>query len=168
MLKYEFGRIIPNENKLEFNFPMNHEKEQKILIGILSFILGMAVFYFSSAFLFPTYSQQIEGGYFYFKLGNVSTINIGNEQFILFRGEGSSMSPTFPDNALVIVQEINKTNITIGDVITYRSTNRYVTHRIIKIKNGKYLTRGDNVNYGFSDSWIDEKDVVGKVIGVLY
>lgn len=56
-----------------------------------------------------------------------------------------------------------KSNYKIGDVVTYKKDNYFITHRIVKDNNdGNYITKGDANNV--EDEMIDEKDIVGKVM----
>ena len=56
-----------------------------------------------------------------------------------------------------------KSDYTIGDVVTYKKDNYYITHRIVKDNNdGNYITKGDANNV--EDEMINEKDIVGKVM----
>ncbi len=50
----------------------------------------------------------------------------------------------------------------IGDVITFRENDYFVTHRIIDISNDGITTKGDANNT--EDTKIDKTDIVGKVI----
>ena len=56
----------------------------------------------------------------------------------------------------------DKKNYKVNDVVTYTVDDYFVTHRIIKIENGKITTKGDANNS--EDKEIDESQIIGKVI----
>ena len=56
-----------------------------------------------------------------------------------------------------------KKEYVVGDIVTYRKNDYYITHRIIKSINGdKVITKGDANNV--ADDEIDKSAIVGKVI----
>src|SRR5574344_106335 len=85
----------------------------------------------------------------------------------------NSMDPVFSKGDAVIVRKLNKDdlkNIEIGDIIVYSHDNKYIVHRVIKIKNvnGKLLfnTKGDNNDS--NDAWdIEESDIKGRVRTII-
>lgn len=62
----------------------------------------------------------------------------------------NSMSPVFKSGDLIIVEKTDCNNIAVGDIISYFYDNgssvRTITHRVVEIKNGKYITKGDANN----------------------
>lgn len=62
----------------------------------------------------------------------------------------NSMSPEFRSGDLIIIEKIDCNNISVGDIISYfydnGSTVRTITHRVVEIRNGKYITKGDANN----------------------
>ena len=62
------------------------------------------------------------------------------------------------DHILIVKQNDYK----IGDVVTYKKDNGYITHRIIKIDQDKITTKGDANNV--EDESVDKKRIVGKVV----
>lgn len=62
------------------------------------------------------------------------------------------------DHILIIKQD----NYKIGDIVTYKKDNGYITHRIIKIDKNEITTKGDANN--IEDESIDKKKIVGKVV----
>jgi signal peptidase len=63
-----------------------------------------------------------------------------------------------------IITKITK-NVKLDDVITYETDGEYVTHRIIEVYNGTYVTKGDANNT--KDDPIDQSQIVGKEVAVL-
>ena len=49
-----------------------------------------------------------------------------------------------------------------GDIITYWEEDALITHRILKIKNGKIVSKGDNNNE--EDQEISQNKILGKVM----
>ncbi len=57
---------------------------------------------------------------------------------------------------------VKKNNYKIGDVVTYKKEDYYVTHRIIKKNKNKVITKGDANN--IADEEINTSSIIGKVI----
>ena len=55
-----------------------------------------------------------------------------------------------------------KSNYKVGDVVTYRVKDYFITHRIVKIENGKIITKGDANNT--EDDGISPDRIVGKAV----
>ena len=101
--------------------------------------------------------------------------------------EAASMYPTLSPGAQVFVMSTSTHgNITIyppvsiGDILVFKVKNvllangtyftGMVAHRVIEISNkgnmSEYLTKGDNMKSG--ELWVNQSQVYGKVVGVLY
>lgn len=86
-----------------------------------------------------------------------------------FLGVGSaiiisgSMEPTIHINDMVITMQAG---YDVGDIIMFDDGHALVTHRIIQIKNGQYVTQGDHNNTQDS-KLVHENDIVGKVIFII-
>ena len=52
------------------------------------------------------------------------------------------MEPKIPTGSIVIVTNIYK-SYDFGDVITYKKSEQYITHRIVSKLNREYITKGD-------------------------
>ena len=73
-----------------------------------------------------------------------------------------SMEPTIKVGDIIVIDTKAKT-YEIGDVITFYDTNgNFVTHRIVDVKGGKMITKGDNNQSPDEDMTIDH--IVGKYI----
>ena len=81
---------------------------------------------------------------------------------------------SFPQGALIFVQMLDtdeRNGLQVGDVITFVSSEAYVTHRIIGINHGaggevlSFITQGDA--NPVSDGAIPAENVVGKCIGSI-
>ena len=73
---------------------------------------------------------------------------------------GCSMRPMLREHKdVVTMSQINR-KLKKGDVVVYPSkSGEFVLHRIVAIKKGEYIIRGDN-NY-FTEYGITDKDIVG-------
>lgn len=69
------------------------------------------------------------------------------------------MSPELRVGDYILVGKSN--NYKVGDIITYKSNNTYITHRIVYVNDKKIITKGDSNNT--NDDFISKKDVVGKL-----
>ena len=57
---------------------------------------------------------------------------------------------------------LRKSDYQIGDIVTYNTKGYFVTHRIVKMEDGKVITKGDANNV--EDEGISEEQIEGKVI----
>lgn len=81
----------------------------------------------------------------------------------------NSMIPVFSRGDSVVIKKVNAQDIKsleIGDIIQYRSENKYVVHRIVEKIEGKkdntYITKGDN------NKNVDSKAVSSdKIVGIV-
>lgn len=75
-----------------------------------------------------------------------------------------SMEPAIKTGAVVLVMSADEYEV--EDVITfglYSKENPPTTHRIIEVKDGRYITQGD-ANGGTDMRPVSPKDVIGKVV----
>lgn len=78
----------------------------------------------------------------------------------IYRIETGSMETDVHAGDYVLV--LDKKNYKIGDIVTYKKSKYYITHRIIKKKGDSVVTKGDANNT--KDKATDVKNIVGKVI----
>lgn len=78
------------------------------------------------------------------------------------------MHPTFTDPQFLIVEPVRKEDIQVGDIIIFKVdySDKLIIHRIIAMRNGTYITRGDNC------ADIDPKpvrfdDIQGRATGIV-
>ena len=74
---------------------------------------------------------------------------------------------TIPEDSLIMVHSLSdeqKTELKVGDVVTFHQDNKYKVHRIIEIDGEKIITKGD-ANPS-PDAPIKMGDIDGKVVGV--
>lgn len=112
-----------------------------------------------------------------FVLGIIATLaiwmsiqlNVQNKEYVnifgysIFSTETASMSPTIEIGDIVFVkigEQVQK-----DDIITYRSGNAFITHRIIEINGDSIIAKGDNNNT--QDEAIQRNDIIGKVTYIM-
>jgi len=84
----------------------------------------------------------------------------GFKPFIVLSG---SMEPTIKTGDIAIIKNAKKEVLKEGDIIAFRSGTSVVTHRIIEIKEDKFITKGDNNNT--EDRFpVEYKDIEGVFI----
>ena len=85
---------------------------------------------------------------------------IGYEPAIVMSG---SMEPVFHTGSILLVDKNQKDDVGIGDAIAFTTGGKYIAHRIVKICDRGYITRGDANDS--CDPWIVAyEDVKGKVV----
>jgi len=100
----------------------------------------------------------------------IQTKAMGNEPGIvghrLYTVDSGSMSPTIKQGALIIVQQVEPSEIKVGDIISYYGNGTsVVTHRAREvISNGEsFTTRGD-ANDSDDALQVDGSKLIGKVV----
>lgn len=83
--------------------------------------------------------------------------------YTVFRVITGSMADTIKPQDIVIVK-ITK-DVEVNDIITYKSDNDFITHRLISKNGDELITKGDaNTS---EDNPININDVVGKIIFIF-
>lgn len=115
-------------------------KLKRLIITILVFLVAIIIFF------------QIKENIImkYFDLG-------------LFIVRSGSMNPELKIGDVIIVKKYNQYRI--GDIITFKEKDNYITHRIINVINNKYVTKGD-FNNTEDLELVKNDNVIGKVIYV--
>lgn len=83
--------------------------------------------------------------------------------FKLLVVETGSMEPTIQTGSVVVVSRAN--DYQPGDIITFRDSTRSktsVTHRIVELENGQFVTKGD-ANDSADFNKVTSANIVGKV-----
>lgn len=142
-------------------------KSLTIICAILIISLIIFLLYFQ---FFPSYTDISPKNYFSKTISwNTSVSEF--KDLLQFRMQyTSSMFPTIPyDSAILVIPSNKMGNLQEGDIIAFYlpSAKNLVAHRIIKIKNEDYLTKGDNVKYS-DQYWVKKEEIIGKVVGILY
>jgi len=76
----------------------------------------------------------------------------------------NSMWPVLEKGDLILIKGANKDDIKIGDVVVYEVENGFIIHRVVKLMDKSFVTKGDanTVN----DQPIKYDKVVGKTINL--
>jgi len=91
-------------------------------------------------------------------LSNIRRGNIG-----VIPLKGISMLPTLPDGTVLFV--CAQLDYYIGDIVVfYYPTEGYLVHRIVEIKEGAILCRGDNSK---RVEVIMKRQIIGKVVNYI-
>jgi len=101
--------------------------------------------------------------------GHLSPENRILDNYKTFVVLSGSMNPTFDAKSLIVVKPIEASNVRVGDILTFRSSdtsNNNTTHRVVEINNEmgnlSFITRGDanNVNDPVP---LYPQNIIGKV-----
>lgn len=87
----------------------------------------------------------------------------GYKTYVIISG---SMVPNFNIGDVVIVKETSKEKLNVGDVISFKSDDATITHRITNVFDGKYETKGDNNNTK-DQELVNYENVEGKYIAKI-
>lgn len=101
------------------------------------------------------------------ELANLIRDAVSKEKIISFNAPGNSMAPFIHSGDKIFVAPVAEASIRTGDVLVFvqPDTGRLLAHRVIRITDGQYYPKGDNVR-GEGDGWISFTDVLGRVIRV--
>ena len=84
--------------------------------------------------------------------------------YSIFSTETGSMSKTIEKGDIVIVK-LGENTLNEKDIITYKSGNAIITHRIKKIDGNTIIAKGDSNNT--EDDPIEKDMVIGKVVYIF-
>lgn len=68
---------------------------------------------------------------------------LGYRGFVVLSG---SMEPKISPGDMVIVKKTKTQDFKVGDIVTYKLNNSYVTHRLMKVNDTTAITKGDANN----------------------
>ena len=120
----------------------------KIIFRVLAIIVGIFLLLSVDAWMQVNLFKKNYASLFGYSIFNVVT---------------GSMSGTIEINDYVIVKQTD--DVKINDIVTFTSSGELITHRLVQISGGNYITRGDaNTADDYS---ISKSDIVGKVVFVL-
>lgn len=81
-----------------------------------------------------------------------------------FTAHGVSMSPFIRDGDRVELERI--TALKVGDIVAASREEKLLVHRIVAVKNGKVLLKGDHLRN--PDGWFEQADLLGKIVAVTH
>lgn len=115
-----------------------------ILIILVTIIIILAIYYFIQIKVFnKTYANIF--GYTFFEVAT------------------GSMEPTIDVGDAIIVKITNEVNE--NDIIVCNKDNAFITHRLIRIEEENFITKGDANNT--EDEPMNKSDLVGKVVNII-
>ena len=81
-----------------------------------------------------------------------------------FNAPGKSMEPLIRSGDKIFISPVEKDSIQLGDILAFvhPQDGRVLAHRVVRIGDGKFYCKGDNIN-AQSDGWIPWEDVLGRV-----
>ncbi len=84
---------------------------------------------------------------------------------LVYTNVGDSMFPTIQPRDLLVIEAVRKP-LKVNDVPLYkRDSGQYVLHRIVGIKNGKYMMKGDNRT--FIEKGITDRHIIGVLTSII-
>ncbi len=89
-----------------------------------------------------------------------SILNLSFFGFRVYKIGSGSMEPYLKVNDYIIIKK--KNNYNVGNVVTYKKNNEYITHRIKSIDGETVITQGDSNN--IEDQPINKKDIIGGLV----
>ena len=130
-------------------------KNSNFVKKIINYLLNVLIFLFAIILLISIYT-------------GVQTKILGNDYpdffgYSMFEVQTGSMEDAINAGDWIIVRLTKK--VELDDIVTYELDGEYITHRIVDIYGGTYITKGD-ANSG-KDEPIDQNQIVGKVVSVL-
>ena len=130
-------------------------KNKKLVSKIIDGILNFLIVIFAIFLLISMYTViQVK------VLGNDYSSFFG---YSLFEVQTGSMSGTIEAGDWILIKDTK--NVKVGDIVTYRHSNDFITHRVIESYGGTYVTKGDANNT--ADEPIDQSQIVGKVVKTM-
>lgn len=89
-------------------------------------------------------------------------ILLGYKPLVVLSG---SMEPTYKVGSVIYYHKVDFGELHVDDVITFKESNKSITHRINRIENGKFITKGD-ANDSVDPNLVEYNQVDGKVINI--
>ena len=115
-----------------------------ILIILVTIIIILAIYYFVQIKI-ANKPYAIIFGYTFFEVAT------------------GSMEPTIDVGDVIIVKITNEVNE--NDIIVCNKDNAFITHRLIKIEEDNFITKGDANNT--EDEPMQKSDLIGKVVNII-
>ena len=130
-------------------------KNKKTISKVIDVILNILIVIFAIFLLISLYTTiQVK------VLGHEYSNFFG---YSLFEVETGSMHGTIEAGDWIIVK--SDKDVKPDDIITYKQSENFITHRVMEAYGGTYVTKGDANNK--ADDPIDQSQIVGKVVKTL-
>lgn len=122
------------------------KKVLKIIVDILTGLVFLMLILIIGAKI-----KMMAGGNEYFELFGYSVFSVST----------GSMEPAIKQNDIILVKTLDSSAYEVDDIVTFRSEDAFVTHRIVSRRGHDIVTKGDANNT--KDVAITDEDIVGKV-----
>ena len=156
------------------------EKKVEFLALVVGLILGISLtmlffdFYkndqYSNVQPPPFLDSKIFFNNYNMDIGIVYNFSNKEPSFLLLNVTPTkSMYPTISDFSKIILVKVDSgDDLHIGDIVLVKREGKIsLLHRIVEIKDGEYITKGDNNLFRDNTHWKFE-DIQGKVVVVVY
>ena len=77
---------------------------------------------------------------------------------LVYKTRGVSMEPMLRQNRDLVIIQVPSSRLQKYDVALYRRGEKYVLHRVLAVRDGRYLIRGDNT---FAVETVPDSAVIG-------
>ena len=81
---------------------------------------------------------------------------------LVYKTRGRSMAPMLRQNRDLVILRVPASRLQKYDVALYRRGESYVLHRVIRVRDGYYLIRGDNT---YAMETVPDEAVIGVLTG---
>ena len=76
-----------------------------------------------------------------------------------------SMEPNLKTGSIIYYHKVDKEDLKVGDIVTYKLDDKYISHRIVGIENDLYTTKGD-ANETNDVNKIRYDNIIGKNLNI--
>ena len=133
------------------NITIDKIDSKKIYEKLINILLNILIVLFSMVLIISLYTTiQVKF------LGHKYANFFG---YSMFEIQSDSMADELMKGDWIIVKLTNK--VKIKDVVTYENKGAFITHRIVEVYKGTYITKGDANNA--KDEPIDQSQIIGKL-----
>ncbi len=87
---------------------------------------------------------------------------LARDGILVYKTRGRSMEPMLRQNRDLVVIRVPSSRLKKYDAALYKRNGRYVLHRVVGVRDGYYLIRGDNT-YGLEK--VPDEAVIGVLTG---
>lgn len=94
-----------------------------------------------------------------------NSMNIKDTPIKIYIVSTGSMRPTLKPGDLIVVKKVSEKDIHVDDILTYKSSDLTITHRVVSLKDTGVVTKGDENNT--DDGIIPYTSIIGKKILII-
>ena len=90
---------------------------------------------------------------------------ISEQGKLVYTAEGNSMFPLIKPRDLLVIEAV-RGRLSVGDVPLYkRDSGQYVLHRVVEVRRGGYVMKGDN--RAFREKGITDRHIIGVLTAIV-